>query len=97
MDFETSNLASKKENVKLEWPTEFNAEEIKILEEAAGIYNGMHNLDQFGMGDTGETLAMESEEILKQAQTICTGKGYRLETLIEQVQNEAEKKYTTAA
>lgn len=96
MGFETSTLESKKE-VPLKWPTEFTTEEIQTLEEATGIYNTMHRLDQLGMADTKETLAMDSDPILINAKKICEDKGYRLESLIEQVQAEAEEKYQAAA
>jgi hypothetical protein len=96
MGFETPNLTSENE-VQLKWPAEFTTEEIQILEEASGIYNAMHNLGQLGREDTQKTLAIHSDETLRNAKKICEDKGYRLESLIEQVQTEAEKNYTTAA
>ncbi len=92
MGFETP------QTIHLEWPAEFSDEEIKILEEAAAIYNTMHNLDQMGMSDTANNLTKNSEELLKQAKEICQskeGKNYTLETLIENTQKGAENKYQT--
>ncbi|KKP92061.1 MAG: hypothetical protein UR94_C0006G0020 [Parcubacteria group bacterium GW2011_GWA2_36_10] len=93
MDFETSGLESKKE-VHLEWPAAFSPEEIAILEEATRVYNASHNLAQLGMD---HELLRNSTETLAQAKAICEAKGYRLESLIESVQAEAEKKYKAAA
>ncbi|MBP9802488.1 hypothetical protein KBC40_02780 [Patescibacteria group bacterium] len=95
MGFETSNLTPENA-VHLEWPAEFTTEEIQILEEAAKVYNGMRNLDQMGMGDTADTMAQNDVELLQNAKKICESKEYRLESLIEQVQTEAEQNYTTA-
>ncbi len=98
MNLERESLEAPKNEVHLEWPAEFDAEEIKILEEAAGIYNAMHNLDQYGMGDTKEILALDSDETLKKATEICEKKGYgNLATLITKVQEEAEEKYQAVA
>lgn len=83
------SFESPQENI-LHWPEEFNVEEIKTLEEAAAVYNTMHNLDQMGMADTADTLTQNNEELLKKAQEICQAKGYKLETLIENTQKEAE-------
>lgn len=86
-----------KQEVHLEWPAEFSAEEILVLEAASGIYNTMHRLDQLGMGDTSEALVIDSDETLRKAKKICEDKGHRLESLIEQVQAEAEQNYKAAA
>ena len=80
--------------VHLEWPAEFSAEEIAALEDAARIYNTTHNLDQLAME---HNLLRNSTEKLAQAKAICEAKGHRLESLIETVQAEAEKKYKAAA
>lgn len=93
MDFETPTLEPKKE-VHLEWPAEFSPEEIAILEEATRVYNASHNLAQLGMD---HELLRNSTETLAQAKAICEAKGDRLESLIESVQAEAEKKYKAAA
>ncbi len=103
MSHETPSLTPESETIHLEWPAEFSPEEIRILEEAAGIHNTRQRLGHMGMADTVNSLEEVENKIWEEAETIFKNKKsdlqdlHTLEDLIESVQAKAEENYQAVA